>query len=129
MKETSTAKISDYAQVSDSASLTNLDGHAFSITAVEDSDYTETKDGKEVVSPGVKITTRAEYDIEKDGKTTKVNKFHTTRKAIVSKLAKGQKLREDIDSGTVVGPMVCKKVPSVKGGLPYFDLVDYEQGD
>jgi len=119
--------MSDYATIGDSASLTNLDGKAFSITAVEDSDYTETKDGKEEVSPGVKITTKAEYDVTKDGKTKKFNKFHTTRTAIVSKLAKGQKVRDDIDAGTVLGPVVCKKVPSKTGGLPYFDLVDYEK--
>ncbi len=130
------AKISDYAKVSDSASLTNLDGKAFSIVGVEDSNYEESvevseefPDGKKVTQ-GIKITTKMEYDVtDKDGNTKKFNKFHTTRTAIVSKLAKKQKIREDIDKGTVIGPVVCKKSPSKKGGLPYFELVDYKDGD
>ena len=106
--------IADFKQESDSVSLAKLNNAAFTIVAVEDSDY---EDGG-VVNPGVRITTAKSYDIE--GK--QINKFHSTRTAIVNKL-RNPKLREALAKGNTIGPVKAQQVPAKKGGKPYFDLV------
>ena len=54
-------------------SLSYLDDREFTIIGVERKDHDENK--------GIKITTKEEFDIEGE----KINKFHTTRQAIVRK--------------------------------------------
>ena len=108
-------KIGDYETPSDSKSLTKLDGKSFTILNVEDSAY---KEGDKS-TPGVKITTKESFDI--DGE--KWNKFHTTRKAVVSKLT-NEAIRDDLLHGKEIGPVKCESVKSKTGGKPYFDLVD-----
>lgn len=110
-----TKSLSDYAPKSDSVSLKHIDGKKFHIVGVEDSNYTEGENS----TPGVKITTKEEFDVE--GQPWR--KFHTTRTAVVSKL-KNEQLRADIESGSVIGPVMCKEVKSKTGGKPYIDLVE-----
>lgn len=107
--------ISEYASKSDSVSLKGIDGKKFTIAAIEDSNYED--DGN--VTEGVKITTKESFEV--DG--SKVNKFHTTRTAVVNKL-RSQDLRDDLKLGHTIGPMMCKLVPSKKGGKDYWDLVE-----
>jgi hypothetical protein len=57
----------------DSRSLSYLDDREFTINGVERKDYDENK--------GIKIATSEDFDIQGE----KVNKFHTTRQAIVGK--------------------------------------------
>lgn len=109
-----TKSIDKYASKGDSKSLTALDGKSFTITAVEDSNYTE----GDKVTDGVKITTKEQFDIEGE----KLNKFHTTRTAVVSKL-KNAELRADLAKGEQIGPVKCESTKSKTGGKPYFDLV------
>jgi len=110
-----TTKLSDLETTGDSISLTNLGEKPFNIIAVEDSDYTD-KDTK-VVSEGVKITTKE--SVEKDG--VSYNVFHTTRKAVVSKL-KGDEIRAAIANNDL-GPVKC--VSTVFGnGKTGFKLED-----
>ena len=106
--------IADFKQESDSVSLAKLKSAAFTIVAVEDSNYED----HGVVNQGVRITTKEAYDI--DGK--KVSKFHSTRTAIVNKLRE-PKLRDALTKGDVIGPVKAVEVPAKKGGKPYFDLV------
>ena len=91
--------------------MAKLESQPFTIVAVEDSDY----EG----NPGVRITTKESYSI--DGKL--VNKFHSTRTAIVNKLRVAS-LREALKKGDVVGPVLAKQVQAKKGGKPYYDLVE-----
>ncbi|WP_316506138.1 hypothetical protein [Nitrosopumilus sp.] len=98
-------KLGSYVSVGDSTQLSQIDGKPFTITAIEDSDYT---DG-DSTTPGVKITTKEEFDINGE----KYNKFHTTRSVIVENL-RNEKLRTDIQQGNVLGPLVCKKNPGKK---------------
>ena len=100
-----------YASKGDSISLAKIDGEEFTIVGIEDSDYTETKDGVETVTPGVKITTSEMFN--------GLNKFHTTRVAIVSKLTH-KELRADVSNGTKL-KVKCVKV-TFKNGKPGFDL-------
>jgi len=64
------AKLADYQIVRDSASLAKIDGQSFTITHIEDSDYTQ---GDEITK-GVKLTMKESFSV--DG--NQVNKFHTT---------------------------------------------------
>ena len=101
---------------SDSINLSEIGAKPFTITAVEDSPYT---DG-EKSTPGVKISTVESWEKE-DG--TKVNKIHTTRRAIVSKLTD-----KDFVSALAEGETFKVKCPTEKTkpkgkGLPYFDLI------
>ena len=102
-------KLATYKSVGDSVSLAKIDGQNFTVIAVEDSDYTQGND----TTPGVKITTKEEFEF--DG--SKVNKFHTTRQVIVETF-KNQNLRESLEKGDELGPLVCKKV----AGKKYFSL-------
>lgn len=109
-----TSRLDNYASKGDSISLTKLGEKPFSIIGVEDSNYNDNGVEKE----GVKITTKETFNIE----GADWQKFHTGRKAIVSKL-KNAKLRADIANGTVIGPVKC--VPTkFKNGKGGFDLVD-----
>ena len=66
-------KLSEFVSSGDSRSLALLDDKQFTIINVERKDYDENK--------GVKIATNEDFEIEGE----KVNKFHTTRQAIVGK--------------------------------------------
>lgn len=90
---------------------------AFTITKVEDSDYTD-QDGN--TSPGVIITTKEEYDVE--GTNEKFNRFHTTRMAIVEQLRK-EDVRRDLLDGNEIGPVRIEDAKSKKGRT-YKTLVD-----
>ena len=106
--------IADFKNTSDSVSLAKLKSAAFTIVAVEDSNYED----HGMVQQGVRITTKASYEI--DGKKT--NKFHSTRTAIVNKL-RDPKLREALTNGDEIGPVKAELITAKKGGKPYFDLV------
>ena len=87
----------------------------FTITKIEDSDYTQ---GDETTN-GVKITTKEEFEI--DG--SKVSKFHTTRIAIVNALA-NEKIRVDVnEKNDPLGPVKCTTEKS-KSGKNFFNLVE-----
>ena len=94
--------------------MAKIDGQSFTITEIEDSHYTQ---GEEITK-GVKLTMRESFSI--DG--NQMNKFHTTRVAIVKKFS-NQKLRDDINSGkeTLYVKCVLKKSSS---GKNFFNLVD-----
>ena len=68
--------------------MAKIDYQSFTITFVEDSDYTQ----GENTTKGVMITTKEMFEI--DG--NHFNKFHTTRVAIFHRF-KNEKLREDIN--------------------------------
>ena len=104
-------KLGNYVSSGDSAPLSQIDGKPFTITGVEDSDYT---DG-EKTTPGVKITTKEEFEINGE----KYSKFHTTRAVIVDNLS-NEKLRNDISNGNQLGPLICKKL----AGKKYFVMED-----
>lgn len=115
-------KFSEYASTGDSASLGKIDGEAFTITAVEDSPYTEGDN----VTQGIRITTKESFDV--DGE--EFNKFHTTRKVLVGKLSPidgegkpaNQKLHDALAEGEEIGPVKCEKAK----GKKYIILVDAE---
>lgn len=94
----------------DSISLAKIDGEAFTIVGVVDSEYTE--QGKEP-KPGVKITTKEQFEVE--GKEWNV--FHTTRETIVKALT-DDTVRADLNNGEEIGLVKCEKVE----GKRYFVL-------
>ena len=99
----------------DSVSLAKLGDKAFTITHVEDSDYTQ----GDQVTKGIKITTKETFEIEGNS----VNKFHTTRIALVQKF-NNEKLRNDINNnGISLGPVKCVNEKS-QGGKNFYNLVD-----
>jgi len=106
--------LADYTTVGNSVSLAKIDDKTFTITSIEDSDYTQ---GSEVTK-GVKITTKETFEI--DGNF--FNKFHTTRVAIVKKFA-NEKLRADVNNGNPLGPVKCISEKS-SSGKNFFNLVD-----
>jgi len=108
------ATLADYATLGDSVSLAKLGDTAFTVTHVEDSDYAQ----GDQVTRGVKVTTREHFDI--DGH--QINKFHTTRVAIVNKLA-NEKLRSDVNSGKPLGPVRCVS-DRTASGKSFYNLVD-----
>lgn len=82
---------------------------------VEDSNYTQGEES----TPGVKLSTKESFEVEGN----KVNKFHTTRIAIVNRF-KDKKLREDINENSIpLGPIKCVKEKSASG-KDFFNLVD-----
>ena len=98
-----------------SASLAKIGEQSFTITYVEDSNYTQ----GEIVTSGVKITTKEMFDV--DG--NQMNKFHTTRVAIVNRF-KNEKLREDINNKQIpLGPVKCISEKSASG-KSFYNLVD-----
>ena len=64
----------------------------------------------EVITKGVKITTKETFEIEGNF----VNKFHTTRVAIVKKFS-NEKLRSDVNNGNSLGPVKCVSEKSASG--------------
>ncbi len=98
----------------DSVSLAKIDGQSFTITHIEDSNYSQGDD----VTRGVKLTMKEFFSV--DG--NQMNKFHTTRVAIVKKFS-NQKLRDDINSSKET---LCVKCISEKSssGKSFFNLVD-----
>jgi len=101
--------------IGNSASLAKIGEQSFTITFVEDSNYTQ----GEVVTQGVKITTKEMFDV--DG--NQMNKFHTTRVAIVNRF-KNEKLREDINNKQIpLGPVRCITEKSASG-KSFYNLVD-----
>ncbi|MCE2506562.1 MAG: hypothetical protein J4F36_08890 [Nitrosopumilaceae archaeon] len=98
----------------DSVSLAKIGDKAFTITFIEDSDYTQ----GDLVAKGVKITTKETFEIEGNF----VNKFHTTRVAIVKKFS-NEKLRSDVNSGNSLGPVKCVSEKSASG-KSFYNLVD-----
>ena len=109
------AKLADYQTIGDSASLAKIGERPFTVTFVEDSDYTQ---GEEV-NKGVKLTTQETFEV--DGK--EFNKFHTTRVAIVSRF-NNSKIRGDINEKNIpLGPIKCIEEKSASGKT-FFNLVD-----
>jgi len=115
-------------QASDSVSLVGKEGIPFTIVDVADSAYE--KDG--VKTPGVKITTKESWE---NANGEKVNKLHTTRRAIVNKLRKtddkdnetNQKLHDALEKGETFKVVVPKDKVKPKGnGMAYFDLIAAE---
>ena len=94
--------------------MAKIGDKAFTITFIEDSDYTQ---GTEVTK-GVKITTKESFDVEGNF----VNKFHTTRVAIVKKF-NNEKLRNDVNGGNPLGPVKCVSEKSASG-KSFYNLVD-----
>ncbi len=86
----------------------------FTITFIEDSDYTQGND----VTKGVKLTTKETFEV--DGNY--INKFHTTRVAIVKKF-NNEKLRSDVNNGNSLGPVKCISEKSASGKT-FFNLID-----
>jgi len=95
--------------------LAKIGEQSFTVISIEDSNYTQgTK-----VTKGVKITTKEMFNV--DG--NQVNKFHTTRVAIVNRF-KNNKLREDINIKKIpLGPVKCVSEKSTSG-KNFFNLVD-----
>ena len=109
--------VSDYAKTGDSVSLAKLGDQPFTIVKVEDSNYTQGEESTE----GVKITTEKSYTIQEVPEP--MNKFHTTRIAIVQFL-KRKDVREDINSGKKpLGPVKCVEQKSASG-KDFFNIVD-----
>ena len=108
------AKLADYQIVSNSASLAKIDGQSFTITEIEDSHYAQ---GDEITK-GVKLTMKEFFSI--DG--NQMNKFHTTRVAIVKKFS-NPKLRDDINSGKETLHVKCIMEKS-SSGKNFYNLVD-----
>jgi hypothetical protein len=100
--------------ISNSVSLAKIDGQSFTITQIEDSNYTQ---GDEVTK-GVKLTMKESFSIEGN----QMSKFHTTRVAIVKKFS-NQKLREDINSGKETLYVKCVSEKSASG-KNFFNLID-----
>ena len=111
---TKIATLADYATVGNSVSLGKIGEKAFTITFIEDSDYTQ----GDQVTKGVKITTKEPFEIE----GAFVNKFHTTRVAIVKKFS-NEKLRNDVNGGNPLGPVKCVSEKSASG-KNFYNLID-----
>ena len=108
--------MSDYETVGDSISLAKIGEKPFTVTFIEDSDYTN---GSET-TPGVKCTIKETLS-DVDG--NEFQKIHTTRIAIVNKL-KNSKIREDVnEKKNPLGPIKCIK-EKTKAGKDFFNLVD-----
>ena len=95
--------------------MAKIGEQSFTITCVEDSNYTQ----GEVVTSGVRITTKEMFDV--DG--NQMNKFHTTRVAIVNRF-KNETLRGDINNKHIpLGPVKCISKKSASG-KSFYNLVD-----
>ena len=109
------ATLADYQTVGDSASLAKIGEKPFTITNIEESNYTQ----GEQITKGVKITTQETFEI--DG--NHINKFYTTRVAIVKKF-NNEKLRMDINQNHVpLGPVKCV-LEKTASGKNFYNLVD-----
>lgn len=110
--------INDYAPAGDSVSLGKIDGKPFTIIAVKKSNYEEGSGETRKVTPGVKITTKEEFNVDGEG----YNVFHSTRVAVVSRLL-NENLFKAINEEGQSFTVKCEKTKS-KSGKEYFDLVD-----
>ena len=105
----------------DSINLSEIGDKPFTIVAVEDSPYTQ--EGKEPTA-GVKISTVETWTTESGDE---VQKIHTTRRAIVSKLTKDEFKKALAEGDTFKVKCPKEKTPSKSpNGLPYFDLIAVE---
>ncbi len=84
--------------------MAKIGDKAFTVTFIEDSDYTQDDD----VTKGVKITTKETIEIEGNI----INKFYTTRVVIVKKF-NNKKLRADVNNGNSLGPIKCVSEKSI----------------
>ena len=105
-------KLSEYVSSGDSKSLALLDDREFTIINVERKDYDENK--------GIKIATSEDFEVEGE----KVNKFHTTRQAIVGKFLDDSGSPKELFNAVNNGGELKVKVISKKSsnGRNYFDL-------
>ncbi len=112
-----TRNISDFYSQSDSVSLKEIDGQKFTIVAVEQSNYDETL--------GVKLTTKESFQVKGKSETLDgINKFHTTRKAIVNLLL-SDGVRDSLLKGEEIGQVkVILQKSQTKGGKDYYTLVE-----
>jgi len=95
--------------------LTKIGEQSFTVIFIEDSDYTQ----GENITKGVRITTKEEFNV--DG--NQINKFHTTRVAIVNRF-RNDKIRDDINNKHIpLGPVKCISEKSTSG-KNFFNLVD-----
>ncbi|MEX0863023.1 hypothetical protein [Nitrosopumilus sp.] len=95
--------------------MAKIGEQSFTVIFIEDSDYTQ----GENITKGVKVTTREEFSV--DG--SKINKFHTTRVAIVNRF-RNDKIRDDINNKHIpLGPVKCISEKSASG-KNFFNLVD-----
>ena len=108
------SKLADFQTIGDSISLAKIGQQPFTVTKVEDSDYTQ----GDVVTKGVKLTTKESFDI--DGNTH--TKFHTTRVAIVKRFADSA-IRDSINGGTPLGQVKCVSAKAANG-KDFFNIVD-----
>ena len=104
------AKISEFDnETGNSISLAKIGDKAFTVIAVEQSNYES--DGE--VTDGIKITVNESFE--------GVSVLHTTRRAIVSQLTKPEVLT--LLEKDTIGPVKCIKAKSA-AGKDYFKLVD-----
>ena len=108
------SKLADFQTVGDSISLAKIGEQPFTVTKVEDSDYTQ----GDQVTKGVKIITKESFEIE--GKTH--NKFHTTRVAIVKRFSDSA-IRASINGGNPLGQVKCVSATAANG-KNFFNLID-----
>ena len=94
--------------------MTKLGDQAFTVIHIEDSNY---EDGGQITQ-GVKFTTKEMFEVEGN----QVNKFHTTRVAVVKKFS-NPKLRDDVNNGKSLGPIKCITEKTEKG-KDFFNLID-----
>ncbi len=95
--------------------MAKIGEQSFTVIFIEDSDYTQ----GENITKGVKITTKEEFNV--DG--NQINKFHTTRGAIVNRF-RNDKIRDDINNKHMpLGPIKCISEKSASG-KNFFNLVD-----
>ena len=104
-------KLSEFGNNSTATNVSKLGDQAFTITSVKQQPYEDT--------PGVKLTTSDEYEI--DGK--KYSEFYTTRTAIVSFLNRPDVV-EKLETGNTIGPVKIVKKVSAKTNRTYFVLED-----
>lgn len=108
------SKLADFQTAGDSISLAKIGEQPFTVTKVEDSDYTQ----GDQVTKGVKLTTKESFEIE--GKTH--CKFHTTRVAIVKRFS-DRAIRDSINGGNPLGQVKCISATAANG-KNFFNLVD-----
>ena len=95
--------------------MAKIGEQSFTVIFIEDSDYTQ----GENITKGVKITTKEEFNVEGN----QINKFHTTRVAIVNRF-RNDKIRDDINNKHIpLGPVKCVSEKSTSG-KNFFNLVD-----
>lgn len=97
-------------------SMKKIDGEAYTITKVVDSDYTQ--DGKDD-TPGVRFDTKETFEI--DG--ANYNSFYTTRVGIV-RVLRETKVRDGLEKGETFGPVICEIQKGIQGKKDWWGFVD-----